>query len=491
MDLCSCEQILEKKQETKYAYFIHLMKEDVMKRKSFRQKLFTQIGPARLILLTFVLVIFIGTVLLMMPFSNAENSASLIDHLFVATTSTCVTGLVPFTVSEQYSLFGKIVVLCLIQIGGLGLMSIMALLLTITRHKLSFKEKGVLMDAINRSSHRDLISFLKSIFLYTLVFEGTGTFLFAFRFVPQFGLAEGLFQSLFLSVSAFCNAGIDLLGSSSLIAYADDMLINFTVIFLIITGGLGFAVWFDLRNQSNGLWKKKYSFRQFWRTLSVHTRIVLISTFVLLSSVTLVFFVLEYSNPMTIGTMSFPKQLLVSLFQSTTLRTAGFATIDIGACTRACQFIMLFVMLIGGSPGGTAGGLKTTTAVLLLLMIKKYMRNEKQAVVMKRSISDSAFEKASLIIMTYTVILIIGIVLLLIVEESDFLSLSFEAFSALATVGLTCGITSSLSELGKLVIIVLMLIGRVGPSTVLLSVLDRNDRTSSEVQYPKAEILIG
>lgn len=462
-----------------------------MRSMSFRQKVFTQIGPARLILMTFVLVIFIGTVLLMLPISNAHDAASWIDHLFVATTSTCVTGLVPYAVCEQYTLFGQIVVLCLIQIGGLGLMSIMALLLTITRHKLSFKEKGVLMDAINRSSHLDLISFLKSIFLYTLFFEATGTVLLSLRFVPLFGLSEGLFQSLFLSVSAFCNAGIDLLGSTSLMGFADDVLLNFTIIFLIVTGGLGFAVWFDLRKQMKVFLKKKMTVRQMLKRLSIHTRLVLYSTVFLLIGMTIVFLVLEYANPLTIGKMSFKDKLLVSFFQSTTLRTAGFATVDIGLCTRAVQFIMLFVMLIGGSPGGTAGGLKTTTAVLLLLMIKKYMRNEKQAVVMKRSISDSSFEKASLITMTYTMILIFGIGLLLAVEQADFLSLSFEAFSALATVGLTCGITSSLSSAGKFIIIVLMLIGRVGPATVLLSVLDRNDRTSSDVQYPKAEILLG
>ena len=462
-----------------------------MKKLTVREKLFRKFGPSRLILLSFVLMIGIGTVLLMLPISNAQKGALWIDHLFTAATSTCVTGLVPYALFDQYTRFGHVVILCLIQLGGLGLMSIMAFIMSMMRHKLSFKEKGVLIDSINRSSYQDLNKFLKSIFCYTFCIEALGMILLAIRFVPLLGPFEGLFQSLFLSVSAFCNAGLDLLSDSSLIAFQDDILVNITIIFLIVTGGLGFAVWFDLKNQMALMKQKKWTVKQLIGKLSVHTRIVLISTGVLISGMTLVFYLLECTNPDTIGNLSLGNQLLVSLFQSVTLRTAGFSSVDIGACTRSCQFVMLFVMLIGGSPGGTAGGLKTTTLVLLLLMLKKYMKSEKQSVIMKRSISESSFHKASLIVMTYAFVLIGGILILLMSETHDFLFLSFEAFSALATVGLTCGITFSLTLTGKLVIICLMLIGRVGPATVLLSLKSQQEAASSEVMYPKTEILIG
>ncbi len=461
------------------------------KEMSLRQKIFKKFGTMPLIAISFVIVILTGTILLSLPFTNRIEPKSLIDNLFVATSATCVTGLVPFVVAEQYNFWGQIVLLVMMQIGGLGLMTLLASILSIMKYKLFFAEKKIIQDSLSKGDLHDIPKFIRSILKYTAFFEGIGFFFIAICFIPQFGWSEGIFKSLFLTISAFCNAGIDNLGSSSLSAYITNPLINFTVIGLIITGGLGFIIWFEFRRNVPSLLKKKLGFKKTLNSLTVHTRFVLIITAALLASGTFLFFVLEMSNPATIGDLSLPNQLMASFFQSTTYRTAGFSTIDFGAVTSPTKFISLVFMLIGGSPGGTAGGIKTTTFVMLFIFALSVLRENQKINVFKREIPRMSFMRAYAVFISMLTAIFTALFLLTITESIGFLDLIFEVVSAIATVGLSTGVTSILSTFGKTVIIILMFIGRVGPITILLSILKKGKQRTNEVSYPHGELLIG
>ena len=457
-----------------------------------RDKLLRFLGPTRMIALSFVLVILVGSFLLWLPFSqNPGMRASYLNSLFVATSATCVTGLMPFAVIDQYNLIGQTVIIFLMQIGGLGLMSLLALFLTLMRRKLNFSEKKMLQDSLNKNDADNIPNFLKSIFRYTFIFEAIGMVLLALRFIPEYGLTQGLYNSVFLSVSAFCNAGLDNITRSSLMAYATDPLINFTVCGLIITGGLGFAVWFDLRRVLPE--KKKFSWKRLWTRLSLHSRLVLVITGALLGSGTLLILLVEFTNPDTLGWMSFPQKVMAAFFPSTTLRTAGFSTIDFSMLRGASLFIMLFYMIIGGSPGGTAGGIKTTTFSMLFVLIVSEIRDAGNMTLFKRTLPAGTFHKAFAVTLTYACVLIIAIFLLTLSDpEIGFLPIAFEAFSAIATVGLSAGVTPLLSALGKIVIIALMYIGRVGPITIVLSLMRmKQNRKTNNLVYPHGDVLIG
>ena len=457
-----------------------------------RDKLLRWIGPTRTIALSFALVIFVGSVLLWMPFSqNPGMHASYLDSLFVATSATCVTGLMPFATMDQYNIVGQTVLIFLMQIGGLGLMTLLALLLTLMRRKLNYSEKMMLQDSLNKNDTDNIPVFLQNIFRYTFTFEGIGALLFCIRFIPMYGLGQGIYNSIFLAVSAFCNAGLDNLTRASLMAFANDPLINFTVCALIITGGLGFAVWFDLRRILP--LKKKLSWKRVWNKLSLHSRLAIVMTSGLLISGSLLFLIVEFNNPGTLGPMSFPNKLMASFFQSTTLRTAGFSTVDFAQVRDSSLFMMLFYMIIGGSPGGTAGGIKTTTFSVLFVLIVSEIKNIDNLTLFKRTLPVSTFHKAFAVAMTYACVLIGAIFILTLSEpEIGFLPLAFEAFSAIATVGLSAGVTGLLSSVGKIVIISLMFIGRVGPITIVLSLMHKTqNRKTNNLVYPHGDVLIG
>lgn len=464
----------------------------MLKNMSTRDKILKVIGPTRMIALSFALVIFTGSVLLSLPMSNMPGqSISYLDSLFVATSAVCVTGLLPVAIVNQFNLFGQTVIIFLMQIGGLGLMSLLALLLTVMRRKLHYSEKRMLADSLNKNDTDDIPRFLHNIFKYTMIFEGVGVILFCIRLVPEYGLFHGIYNSIFLSVSAFCNAGIDNMTASSLAVYATDPLINLTVCGLIITGGLGFAVWFDLRK--NIVKFGKNSIKKIWTSLTVHTRLVIIVTSILLASGTLLVVLFEYNNMGTLGWMSLPEKIMCGFFQSTTLRTAGFSTIDYSLLRDSTLFIMLAYMLIGGSPGGTAGGIKTTTFALMFLLIGSEVRNAEHITVFKRSIPRATFQKGFAICVMYICILFTAITILTLTDgERGFLPLAFEAFSAIATVGLSAGVTPLLSVIGKIIIISLMYIGRVGPISIILSLMRlRQNAKANSLVYPHGDVLIG
>lgn len=454
---------------------------------------FKRFSTAQKIAVSFLLVILMGTVLLMLPISHQDHQFyPFIDSLFTATSATCVTGLVVDVTANEFSIFGQAVIMLLIQIGGLGLMTLMAVFILLLKSRLSMHEKIAMKEMLNQEQVFNMHRFLMDILKYTLLFEGSGMLLLALRFVPEYGFLSGGFKAMFIAVSAFCNAGFDILGSVSLMDYAHDPLVIFTIMALIVLGGLGFAVWFDLRDKLKLLLKKELKLDRFRKSLSIHTRIVLAMTLLLIFMTAGIIFFLEWDNPGTLGPFAWWEKGMSSLFESVTLRTAGFASVDYGSLTLASKFLMIIIMFIGGSPGGTAGGIKTTTLAVLFIYIISNLRGRVHTVIFRRTISKDIIIRAMGIFFINLITLIIGIFLLCIIERHDFIELAFEAVSAMATVGLTLGITGSLTLGGKIIIILLMFIGRIGIMTLALSLVSHHGKSSSNsVVYPNGSIIVG
>lgn len=444
--------------------------------------------PELTLAFSFLIVILVGAFLLSLKVSNVNGKIDFIDALFVSTSSTCVTGLVTVTPASQFTLFGQVVILLLIQIGGLGFMTFISVLLLFMRAKLDFKEKLLLKDALNKEDFQGVGRYIKSIILYTFCFEIIGFFLIFTQLYQGENVALEAFQSLFLSISAFCNAGIDILGPSSLMIYQSNIVINLTVSALIIMGGIGFAVWFDFASNSRLFhhFKKKNDF--FRRRLRINTRIVLIMTAILISSGTVLIFLTEYNN--ALAELSLFDKIQASFFNSVTLRTAGFFTIDYSILKDATKLVMIVFMLIGGSPGGTAGGMKTTTFFLLIYAMVSLVNERNKIRVFKREVALSNIIKAFVIFFMYMSIILIGAFTITLIDNYSFIDILFEVVSALATVGLSIGITSSLSLGSKIIIIVLMFIGRLGPITIALS-LKRRAKNDKGISYPVTEIVVG
>lgn len=446
--------------------------------------------PAQQIALGFLSVILVGSVLLSLPIAQ-KLPVSYLDNLFIATSAVCVTGLSPLVVAESYSLFGQVIIILLMQIGGLSLMTFIALFLIAIGGKLNISDKIVMQESLNRTTLADITSFITFIIRYTLIFQILGVFFLSLRFIPLFGGAEGLYKAVFISISAFNNAGFDILGAVSLQDYVSDPIINFTVMTLIIMGGLGFSVWFDLRKSSSSI-LKRVPIKRVLTQLRVHVKLVLIVTFILIFSGWLYIFLVEFNNPLSLGPLSMGDKIMAALFQSVTLRTAGFSTLNIGYLRPATLMMMMLFMFIGGSPGGTAGGIKTTTFVLVILYVITELRNKDSLVLYNKTISRDVLRRAVTILVLSVGIVFTGIVALSLVQNTSFLPLVFEAFSAMGTVGLSMGITSTLNGWAKGVIIVLMFIGRIGP-VVLAYTLKSNRvmRRANLVEYPQGQVIVG
>lgn len=456
-----------------------------------RQKNFS---PTRRIAFSFLMVILIGSFLLSLPICNQGQSMSYLNHLFISTSATCVTGLVPIVVSEQYSIYGQIVILLLIQIGGLGFLTLFNMFLVFLKKKLSYTNKIIMQESLNQSSMLHIEVYLRRVVKYTVFFEIIGAICLSFVFIPEFGLLKGIYFSIFHAISAFCNAGFDVLGSQSLIGYQSHLWMNLVIAGLIIAGGLGFVVWVDLRLS----WRryqenfKVFQWKRFLRSLSLHTKIVLITTFFLIVSGMIGILILEYHNPLTLGHLSWYEKILVSFFQSVTTRTAGFATVDMASLYDATKLLMSAFMFIGGSPAGTAGGIKTVTFAITILYVHSLARGEDSVKIMKRSIGEQIVKRSLTIAIVSFFIALAGLMVLSISENMNFIDIVFEVFSAFATVGLTAGVTPLLSSIGKIVIIVLMYIGRIGPITmVLIFVKKHNQMKGKDIAYPEANVLIG
>lgn len=458
-------------------------------KRSFNRKL--SHNPMRAIALAFLLVIIIGSLLLSLKIANNGPTTNYLNNLFTATSSVCVTGLTTVVIKQQYSVFGQLVILALIQIGGLGLMTFLAFTMITLGQKLKIGEQALMQEALNKENMRDMSSFIIKVIKYTIFFEIIGFALFAIAFVPIYGFNEGLYMALFHSISAFCNAGLDVIGNASFQIFQTNVLVNFTTMILIIAGGLGFAVWWDLSKIYKPILFQISKWKDAYIHLRVQTRIVLKMTISLLLVGFLFIFIVEFSNPLSLGRYNVFDKMMAAAFQSTTLRTAGFSTLVCANLRTATKFVMLFFMFIGGSPGGTAGGIKTTTFFIIGLMVLNQIKGSNNVVAFNKTIGAELLRKAIAVFFIGITIILGGICLLLIVEPFSLMESAFEAFSAFGTVGLSLGITSQLTSIGKVIIILLMYIGRIGSITMIAMFLKRYTSKKVEVHYPQANVLVG
>ena len=446
-------------------------------------------GPSttQLILISFLVAILIGSVLLSLPISTKSGvSVSYIDALFTSTTATCVTGLVTLPTVSTWSVFGQVVILLLIQIGGLGIITVLSGITVAINRKIKLKDSRLIGDAFNLNSLEGLMKFLKKVILGTFIIEGIGALAYMSIFIPQFGF-EGIWISIFTSVSAFCNAGIDIIATDSLCSYATNTAINLITSLLIILGGLGYIVWWDVLRVIKDFKTQKF---KCFRRLTLHTKIVLSATAILIFGGALLIFIFEYSNPETIGNMSLFDKVQVSMFQSVTTRTAGFASIPQENLTNSGAILSLLLMFIGGSPVGTAGGIKTVTVAVLVFTAYALITNKNEVSVFNRSLSRQVTRKAVAVSVMSFAIMFISTLLLSFVMDASALDILYETVSATATVGLTRNLTPFLNLWGKLIIICTMYLGRIGPISLAIAFSYSNE-SSNNIENPTEEISVG
>ncbi len=451
-----------------------------------RKKKFT-LSTTQIILLSFLATILVGSGLLALPISSASGEAvPYIDALFTATTSTCVTGLVTLPTVSTWSVFGQVVILLLIQVGGLGIITIMSGLMLLLNRKMGIGDRLLIQDAFNLNTMSGLASFVKNVLFGTMVIEGVGAALYMLVFVPEFG-AKGIWISVFNAVSAFCNAGIDIIAENSLCNYATNPLINIVTIALIILGGLGYIVWWDvLRVVKN----RSPRNRKIFRHLTLHSKIAITFSAGLILVGAILIFIFEYTNPLTIGERSLFDKIQMSFFQSVTTRTAGFASVPQENLTNASAAVSIILMLIGGSPVGTAGGMKTVTIAVLVCSAFATIRNKNSCALFGRRISEESVKKAVAVSVTFLTICAISTVLLMATSNAPALDVVYEAISATATVGLSRNLTATLNSFGKLIIIVTMYFGRVGPISLAVALGSKNE-SQNVISEPTEDITIG
>jgi len=452
-----------------------------------KKLLHINLSTTQIIMVGFLVVVLLGSIVLSLPISSATGKAiPYLDALFMAATSTCVTGLVTLPVLSTWSTFGHAVILVLIQIGGLGVVTIMSGLMISMNKRIGIKDRLLLQDAFNLSSLSGLVRFTKKVIIGTVVIEGIGALLYMSVFVPEFGV-RGIWISIFNSVSAFCNAGIDIVSENSLCDYVLNPMINFTTCMLIVLGGIGYIVWWDVIRVMKNVRKLKH---KCLRNLTLHSKIALSATAILIALRTAAVFFFEYNNPQTIGGYSLAEKLEVSFFQSVTTRTAGFATIPQQNLTNGSAIICLLLMFIGGSPVGTAGGIKTVTFAVLLSSMVSTIKNKNEVVLFNRNIERQTIGKAVAVTGMSFLIMFISTVLLSAVVKADALDIVYETVSATATVGLTRNLTPLLNEFGKWIIIVTMYLGRVGPISLAVA-FNTKKQSPNIVKNPTEEVSVG
>ncbi|WP_128426118.1 TrkH family potassium uptake protein [Gudongella oleilytica] len=436
-----------------------------------------EMNPPRILALGFMTTILLGALLLNLPRASVSGeSIGFIDALFTSASAVCVTGLVVVNTADHWTVFGQAVILMLIQIGGLGIMTMATIFALVSGKKISLKERLVIKEQLNQESLSGLVKLVKYVIAMTLFIEFVGAVVLSYVFIPEFGLKQGIWNSLFHSVSAFCNAGFDITGNSFM-DYNDSTIAIVAICFLVVLGGLGFSVIIDfLRHRS-------------WKRLSLHTRLVIIISFLLLAIGTLLILVLEWNNPGTLKDMTLGDKVRAALFAAVVPRTAGFNSIDVGAMMQATAFFTIILMFIGGSPGSTAGGIKTATFGVVIMATIAIIKGERDIEIYKKRIPQETVFK-SLAIVTVGMGMIIGVSFLLTLTESwGFLDTMFEATSAFATVGLSRGLTPNLSNAGKLIIIGTMYAGRVGPLTMAFAF--GYNRKHKRYRYSEGHITVG
>ncbi|MDO5026998.1 MAG: TrkH family potassium uptake protein [Tissierellia bacterium] len=448
-----------------------------MKKRHKKQNLID--NPAKVFFFTYLTAILIGGALLSLPISSVTRSfTNPLDTTFTAASAVCVTGLAVKVTASYWSVFGKIVIITLIQLGGLGVVTAAVALGLILNKKFSVKDRLYIAEEKNAATIHGMIKLIKYVLATTFIIEGVGAIILAFRFVPEYGFFKGLAYSIFHAISAFCNAGFDILGSISLAKYVSDPFVSFTIMILIILAGLGFTVYKDIL--------KNRKFKKF----RLHTKIVLVMYALLIVIPALIFLLVEWNNPKTIANLSPGAKLIASLFQAVTTRTAGFFTVDQAGVTNTTLLITMFLMFIGGAPAGTAGGLKVTTFFTLFQATKASLRKQKDVTAFQRRIPTDIIGKAMAIFMVSIIWVGVATVILTISDKGNSISnLLFEVVSAYGTVGLSRGITPSLSIIGKLTIMLTMIFGKIGPLTMVY--VFSNKSSSNAYREAEENILVG
>lgn len=439
-----------------------------------------KMNPTQIVILSFAAVILTGSILLSLPIATRSGSIRYIDALFTATSAVCVTGLVVVDTGTYYTVFGQVVIMLLIQLGGLGLMTMSTLLFILLGRKIGLRGRLIMQEALNQLTLAGVIRLTKHVVIMTMVAEGIGALILSARFALDYGLAKGVYYGIFHAVSAFCNAGFDLIGNfRSFTPYTEDIVINLTLSSLFIIGGLGFSVVAEV-----------YAKRR-WSKLSLHSKLVLTITPILLLFGTAVLFVMESANPATMGPLSIKGKLLASYFHSATPRTAGFNTIDTGSMTTAALFFTIILMFIGASPASTGGGIKTTTFGVLVLAVLSVIGGKEDIGIYGKRIARVLVERA-LAVAIISLMLVVAVTMILSfteVNHAGFLQVLFETTSAFGTVGLSTGITSGLTSIGRVFIIITMFAGRVGPLSLVVALTQQQRHAA--FHYSEEKILVG
>ncbi|XOK64937.1 TrkH family potassium uptake protein [Paenibacillus elgii] len=449
--------------------------------KSIAKKI--ELTPPQILVIGFAAIILLGATLLSLPISSANGQPTLfIDALFTATSATCVTGLVVVDTGSHYSMFGQIVIISLIQIGGLGFMTMATLFAFVLRKRISLKERLILQEAMNQGSMEGIVRLIRRVLVYSLTIEFVAAVIFSIRWSFDLGIAKGIYFGIFHAISFFNNAGFDLFGSvvapfTSLTTYADDWIVNIVSMSLIILGGIGFVVMSDV-----------VDYRKHKR-LSLHSKVVLSATGLLIVIGAVVIFIFEFTNQKTLGSLNWSGKILASFFQSVSPRTAGANSVDIGAMRQASQFFIIILMFIGASPGSTGGGIKTTTFTTLIGAMIAMIRGKEDIVLFHYRLGKDRILKAITLTMIALFLVIFVTMLLTTTESQSFLKLLFEVTSAFGTVGLTMGVTPELSFFGKIMISLTMFAGRLGPLTLAYALGPKAEKEL--YRYPEGKITIG
>lgn len=445
----------------------------------------------QILALGFMGVILAGGVLLSLPFCNRQP-ITFSDALFTSTTAVCVTGLVTVTPAVQFTLAGQIILLILIQIGGLGIIACAVGFLLLLRRQITVKERIVIQETYNMEAPGGMVAMILRVIKGTLAVETAGAVLYAFRFIPEFGVLRGIWYAVFHAVSAFCNAGIDILGDTSFQKYVGDPIINITTVLLIIVSGIGFSVWQDLISNGRRIRRREIPNKWWFTRLRLHSKLAIVTTLILLIGGTVCIFLMERNNPATLGNLSTGEKWMAAFFHSTSTRTAGFATVSQSGLYTQSKFLSCILMFIGGSPGGTAGGVKTTTVAMVVLTCLSVFRGGEQVECFGRRLSGKNIRMGFAVIMTAVTVLFAGTIAITVFDpQVPFIDILYEAFSAVGTVGLTADLTPTLSSASHMVLIVMMYIGRVGPISLALLFGGMSKPKERARELPEQRIMVG
>ena len=448
---------------------------------------FKRMSPSRFLVLGFLVIILAGAFLLMLPVSNADGEMQgFVDALFTATSATCVTGLVVVDTALNYTRFGQLVILVLIQVGGLGFMSMATMIFILLGRCIGLRSRLLLQESFNKFSMQGLVRLTKTVLSLTLFIEGIGALLLYFRFEPLLPTGEAMFYGLFHSVSAFCNAGFDLFGKvsgpfSSLSSFTNDAFVQLVIGALIIVGGIGFPVLAEIITYRSN---KNYH-------ISIHTRLVVLITSILLATGAIAVFALEYGNPDTLKDVPLFYKITNSVFMSITPRTAGFNILQIGSLRGPTVLVIMMLMFIGASPSSTGGGIKTVTAGVLVMSLLATIKGDENVEYHERRIPKDQVMRAISVILLSAGIVLAGIFLMTVFEDKSLLDMLFEVISAFATVGLSRGITPELGVMSRLLLVVIMLMGRLGPLTFAVALNYRKTASKVKVSFPEEHVMIG